>query len=154
MSTETLAEVNESTEAVTPELGAYMTKEPTHLHHGYADYLKDKVGYGPDKNDTQAWGDFVKTIQLAVVLYGRYQKSEENEARKVREREEKEAAAEAAKAEKAAAAEAKKAEKAKADASKAAEKEAEGTDDVKVARKPGGKAVKPKVAAAVSEAPF
>lgn len=157
MSTETLAEetANENTEAAF-ELGSYRSKPPTHLHYGYADWLKEKTGYGPDKSDTEAWEKFVKDIQLAVVLYGRYQKSDENEARKVREKEEREAAQEkaaaereAAKAEKAKEREAAK-EKAKADKEAAAD----GADDTKVQRKPGGKAAKPKVAASTVEAPF
>lgn len=162
MSTETLAETTESNEvaetAETREFAGHMDKEPTHLHNGYAVYLKDKVGYGPDapkegEEPSAEWKHFVKTIQLAVVLYGKYQKSPENAARKIVEAEERDAKAEQLKAERAKAAEAKKAEKEAAKEKAATEAEAEGTDAV-----PAKKATKPKVAkpkaASTVEAPF
>lgn len=163
MSTETLAEENvaESTEdeaTENRELAGYAEKAPTHLHEGYAVYLKEKVGYGPEapaegEVATDEWKHFVKTIQLAVVLYGRYQKSPENAARKVVEAQERDAKADEAKEARARAAEEKKAAaaaaKEKADAAKAAEGEKAPS---KAATKPKG--TKPKGAASTVEAPF
>lgn len=162
MSTETLAENTEATEAAeveSPELVDYMDKEPTHLHKGYAVYLKEKVGYGPEapaegEEPSAEWKHFVKTIQLAVVLYGKYQKSPENAARKIEENREREAKAAEAAAAREEAAKKKAAEKAAAKEKAAAEADAEGTEAVpgKKAAKP--KAAKPKVAASTVEAPF
>lgn len=163
MSTETLAETNEAPEATetaeTREFAGHMDKEPTHLHNGYAVYLKDKVGYGPEapaegEEPSAEWKHFVKTIQLAVVLYGKYQKSPENAARKIEEAKERDAKAAQAKAAKEEAAKQKAAEKEAAKEKAAAEAEAEGTEAV-----PGKKAVKPKAAKAKAaasnvEAPF
>jgi predicted ribosome quality control (RQC) complex YloA/Tae2 family protein len=158
MSTETLAEQTEATEAETREFAGHMDKEPTHLHRGYAVYLKEKVGYGPEapaegEAPSDEWKHFVKTIQLAVVLYGKYQKSPENAARKVDEAQERDAKLEEAKEAKAKAAEAKKAEKEAAKAKADEEAAAEGTEAV-----PGKKAAKPKAAkpkpASTVEAPF
>lgn len=56
---------------------AYATKAPTALHESYKAWLEAKVG-----------GDValdLKTIQLAVVLYGDYQRSPERAADKARE---------------------------------------------------------------------
>jgi hypothetical protein len=159
MSTETLAENTEANEAEAREFAGHMDKEPTHLHRGYGVWLKEKVGYGPEapadgEEPSDEWKHFVKTIQLAVVLYGKYQKSPENAARKVEEAAEREEKAEQAKAERAKAAEAKAAEKAAAKAKADEEAAAEGTEAApgKKATKP--KATKPKGAASTVEAPF
>lgn len=161
--TETLAEETAAPEAEVenPELSEYMDKEPTHLHRGYGEWLKEKTGYGPDapadgEEPSAEWKHFIKTIQLAVVLYGRYQKSPENAARKVEEARERDERIENEKSERAKAAEAKKVEKAAAKAKKEEEAEAEGTEAAPT-RKAGGKkaAGKPKAAAASTvEAPF
>lgn len=129
--TTTEAPAAESTETEAPAATRHplLDKEPTHLHRNYAVWLKEKTGHGPNapldgEEPSQAWTDFVKTIQIAVVQYQVYQKSDDNVQRREAERIEKSQAAERAKAEREKAAAAKAAEKAKAkeeaDAAKAA----------------------------------
>lgn len=138
-----------------------LDKEPTHLHRGYAVWLKDNVGYGPElpsdgETPSAEWENFVKVIQIAVVKYQDYQKSPENRARREQEAVEKAQAAEEAKAKREADKAAKAEAKAKADEEKAvaaAAKKAEGGDetDAPKAKKAPAKsgAKKPAV-----EAPF
>lgn len=58
----------------------YLSKAPTGLHQEYAKWLSDKVGIPAEQVD-------IKTVQLAVTLYGAYQKSPERAAAKEREAE-------------------------------------------------------------------
>lgn len=155
MSETAVAEVDEAVEetaeeAVELEYGDLADKEPSHLHKAYAVWIEEKTGVAVN----------VKDVQLAVVLYQKYQKSPENIERREAEREEKAelAAAKkeerdkaaAAKKEKAEAERAEKAEKAKA----AKEAKADGGDEAP-AKKPGVKKSPAKAkAASTVEAPF
>lgn len=60
------------------DFSQYASKEPTPLHVSYKTWLAEKIGIGADALD-------LKTIQLAVVLYGDYQASPERKADKARE---------------------------------------------------------------------
>ena len=157
MSTDTAVAENETAEVeeaadenVELEYGDLADKEPSHLHKHYAVWIEERTGVAVD----------VKAVQLAVVLYQKYQKSPENAERREQEREEKEAkeaeakqAREKAAAEKKAKAEAERAEKAeKAKAAKA--DKAEGADEAPT-KKPGVKKSPAKAkAASTVEAPF
>jgi hypothetical protein len=51
--------------------GKYVDKEPTEVHEACADWIQDNTGYDVD----------LKTVQLVALLYGRFQRSEENQER-------------------------------------------------------------------------
>jgi len=79
------------------ELGHYMDKEPSKVHENFAEYVGEMVGYDAD----------IKTIQLVIALYQKFQKTPEQQAFN---KAKKEASAEAAEAREAKRAKAEKAE--------------------------------------------
>lgn len=142
---------------------ALLTKPPSHLHRHYAVWIKDKTGYGPDAPaeggaPSEAWNDFVKVVQLAVVQYGVYQRSPENLERRDAERVEKAEEAEKAAVARENAKAAKAAEKAKALEAKAAAKakadDGETTESNVATPKRGAAKKAGASAAAKVEAPF
>lgn len=96
------------------EYASYMDKEPSALHQRNAQWIKDNVGYDAD----------VKTIQLALTLNSKFQKSDFNRDGAAAEKAEREAARAARKAAPKKAAPAKKAAAKKAPARKAPAKKA------------------------------
>lgn len=58
------------TPAAPPTLAHLAEKEPTALHENFAAWIESETGYRPD----------LKTVQLAAVLRGAFQKSEANQA--------------------------------------------------------------------------
>jgi hypothetical protein len=49
--------------------GHYMEKEPTQVHENFVDYVADEVGYEAD----------LKTVQLVIALYQKFQKTPEQQ---------------------------------------------------------------------------
>lgn len=57
-------------EAEAPEYAKYLEKEPTEVHENCAEWIADKTGYADID---------LKTVQLVLSLYSRFQRSPENQ---------------------------------------------------------------------------